>query len=349
MRDTLRHEVLPMWQNFIGQQVRRTNRNLLIANLLIVAALGIMLVISWSYLLSLFGTPQSFSTAKDLSARLPQVSGTIVTLKGEKSFATGLQWTENNRTQYEYIVLETGDAPVIVKISPGDTARNTYTGTVEIVPDEVRQELMKDVRRDQPGAPDPFPPFLINAHDATREGWIGIAAGVPLFLFALWNLNKYRRRAADINQHPAVAALKVAGQPWEVAQQIEGELHAAEEFRKLKVTANWLLWPTFFCLHVRRLQDLVWVHGKVVRHYTYFIPTGKSWAVIVCDAKGALQIDMKKEKEMTAAIEAIAHRVPQIIKGHSAELEKLYQSRRAEFIAEVQQRKKPKAASGAYL
>jgi len=37
-----------MWNNFIGRQVRRTNRNLLIVNLLILAGIVLGVVISWN-------------------------------------------------------------------------------------------------------------------------------------------------------------------------------------------------------------------------------------------------------------------------------------------------------------
>ena len=327
-----------MWQNFIGQHVRRTNRNLLVVNLLIVLALGILLVVSLPYLKTFFGTPQGM-TPQQITARLSDVSGTIVTVTGQRGFPSGLQWTKGNDVLYEYAVLDTGDAFVIIKASPGDTAHTSYTGTIESIPPEVRRRLLEDFHREQPGAPDPFPPFLINAHDARREGWIGLVIGIPLALLALWNLWKWRERASDITAHPVVRALKVAGQPWQAAQQIEGELPAAQEFNKLKVTANWVFAPTFFTLHVRRLQDLVWVYGKVVRHYTYFIPTGRSWGMVICDASGAFEVPLKNEEMMGEAVSAIVQRVPYVIAGHTPELEGLYNGKRAEFVAAVQQRK----------
>lgn len=333
-----------MWQNFIGQQVRRTNRNLLIVNLLIVLALGALLAFSWSYLTSFFVTPQTL-TRQQITAQLPRLSGTIVTVNGQRAFPTGLQWQNGNDVLYEYAALDTGDAFVIIKASPGDTAHTSYTGAVEELPAEVRRRLLEDFRRDQPGAPDPFPPFLINAHDARREGWIGLVIGIPLALLVLWNLNKGRARVSDITAHPAVRALKVAGEPWQVAQQIEGELPAALEFNAMKVTASWMLAPTFFTLHVRRLQYLVWVYGKVVRHYAYFIPTGKSWGIVLCDANGAFEFPLKNEEMMAGAVAAIVQHAPHVIAGHTPELENLYNTKRAEFVAAVQQRKS--AAKGA--
>jgi hypothetical protein len=327
-----------MWQNFIGQHVRRTNRNLLVVNLVILLALASLLAVSWGYLKTFFGTPPTL-TAQQIATNLPRFSGTIVTVNGDRSFSTGLQWTKGSQVLYEYAVLDTGDAFVVVKVSPGISGPRSFTGTVEDIPAEVRRRLLEDYHKEQPGAPDPFPPFLINAHDATREGWVGLVVGIPLALLAFWNLWKWRERASDITAHPAVRALKVAGQPWQAAQQIEGELPAAQEFNKLKVTASWVLAPTFFALHVRRLQDLVWVYGKVVRHYTYFIPTEKSWGIVICDANGAFEVPLKSEEMMGEAVAAIVQRVPYVIAGHTPELEGLYNGKRAEFIAAVQQRK----------
>jgi hypothetical protein len=84
-----------------------------------------------------------------------------------------------------------------------------------------------------------------------------------------------------------------------------------------------------------------------VRHYTYFIPTGKSWAVIACDRVGAVNINLKNEEMMTSALEAIVSKVPHVIAGHTPELESLYNSKREEFIAAVEARKQQAKAAAA--
>ena len=46
---------------------------------------------------------------------------------------------------------------------------------------------------------------------------------------------------------------------------------------------NWLLHPTQFGLQVVAIKELIWAYKHVTKHYTNFIPTGKTFRLQVAD------------------------------------------------------------------
>jgi hypothetical protein len=332
-----------MWNNFIGRQVSRANRNLLIVNLLILVGIGFAVVMSWNFLTSFFGTPKRLTNTEIAVLRYAHDSGRVVHLSGNDAFRSGYQYLKDGAVVAEFLVLDVGGQFILVKASPRFVGAKGFTGAIESIPGGILPDVTQQLQAMYPDRQVTFADYMLNAYDYQEDGWLGLVFGVPLLGLSLWNLDKWRRRNADMNAHPAVAALKVAGTPWQVAQAIEGELPTAQQFKDMRLTTNWLLAPTFFNMHVRRLQDLLWVHGQVVKHYHGFIPTGKTHAVMVYDRNGVAQIVVKNEKMMDEAVAAIAARAPHVAVGHSPEVQAMYEKNREEFVAAVEERKQGKA------
>jgi hypothetical protein len=333
-----------MWNNFIGRQVRRTNRNLLIVNLLILAGIVLGVVISWNYLTSIFGSPKNLTEAEVAALSYATDSGRIVHISGPDAFRSGYQYLKNGAVEAEFLVLDAGEKLILVKASPNLVGQTGFTGSIDSPHGGIIPDITQQLRSTYPGRPVVFADYMLNAYDYKEGGWLGLLFGVPLLGISVWNLDKWRRRNADIGAHPAVASLKAAGTPWQVAQAIEGELPTAQQFKDMWITDNWLLSPTFFELHVRRLQDLVWVHGQVVKHYHGFIPTGKTHAVLAYTREGVVQSMVKNAKMMDEAVAAIAAKAPHVVTGHSPEIQSMYEKNRDQFVAAVEERKKAKAA-----
>ena len=330
-----------MWNNFIGRQVRRSNRNLLLANLLILAGIVLGTVLFWNYLSTFLGTPKNLTDAEIAALSYDKDAGRIVRISGTESFQSGYQYLENGRVKAEFAVLDVGDRLVLVKARPGLAPyQSAFVGSVESAPGGVIPDVTQQLRAMYPDRPVNFADYMLNAYDYQDDGWIGLAVGLPLLGLAIWNLFKWKKRSADMSAHPTVAALKVAGQPWQVAQAIEGELATAQDIGKLKLTQNWLFGEYFFGLHVRRLQDLAWVYMKVTKHYHGFIPTGKTYAVSLNTVDGgALEVNAKNEKQAQAMVAAIGQHAPFAMLGHSPELESAWTKNRDEFLAAVEQRR----------
>ena len=75
-----------MWNNFIGRHVRRSNRNLLLANLLVLAGLVLGTGLFWNYLSTFFGTPRNLTDAEIAALSYDKDAGRIVRISGTESF-----------------------------------------------------------------------------------------------------------------------------------------------------------------------------------------------------------------------------------------------------------------------
>lgn len=180
------------------RQVRRTNRSLLLTSLPLLAGLGFALVMSWNYLAYVLGTQPTLTPEQITTAGLAPHSGRLVTVLGNESFPSGLQWVKGEHVVYEYLILDTGSAWLLVKAQPAEAGRKQFTGTVEDVPRAVRDQVLAEIRKQDSGAPDRLLGHVLNANDYQREGRFGIGIGAILLAFALWNWYRWQRRASGI-------------------------------------------------------------------------------------------------------------------------------------------------------
>jgi hypothetical protein len=92
-------------------------------------------------------------------------------------------------------------------------------------------------------------------------------------------------------------------------------------------------------VRLTQMKDLVWVYPKIVSHYTYFIPTGKSHSVIIRDRAGqSIEVSTKKDTG-EPLLAALQQRAPWIVMGFNADYEKAWRSDRGKMIAAVDQRR----------
>lgn len=182
----------------IGNQVRRTSRSPLLTSLLFLAGLGFTLVLSWNYLTYVLGTHPTLTPEQVTTQELAQLSGRLVTVSGNESFPSGLQWVKGDHVAHDYLILDTGSAWLLVKAQPSDAGRKQFTGTIEDVPPAVHDQVLAEIRKQDSGAPDRLLGHVLNANDYQREGRFGIGIGAILLAFALWNWYRWQRRASGI-------------------------------------------------------------------------------------------------------------------------------------------------------
>jgi hypothetical protein len=125
--------------------------------------------------------------------------------------------------------------------------------------------------------------------------------------------------------------------------QVEAELRNPSHLpsgKEVALTQNWLVVSRGSRFAVRRLDDLVWVFVKTTTtRLNWVIPILRSDSVVFRCAGGA-DAEAKCSKERgTKLIEHVAGRCPWIVLGHSEDMDKLWESDRAAFIATVRKRK----------
>lgn len=141
--------------------------------------------------------------------------------------------------------------------------------------------------------------FAVTAKDIDLSTqYIPVAVGVGILLLCGWNCVKAMRRYGEIQTTPAWRHVAVYGNVEQIAAQIEQELQTGKmKYGKLTVTPSWIVRRSLFSTWVSPLGDLAWAYKKVTKHYTNFIPTGKSYAAILVGRhRQRIEVSMSQKK-----------------------------------------------------
>lgn len=162
-----------------------------------------------------------------------------------------------------------------------------------------------------------------------------------LIALACWNLVKVSKRKKNPSLHPINAVLGRIGSPQQIAQTINEEVKVSNfEFKNAIVTQSWLLMPSMYGLEITALENLAWVHKKITRQSTFGIPTSKEIAVVAYKRDGQPLEMACDEEDSDRFCEEVVKRIPWAVCGFSDDIQKLWDTDRAGFIAQVDQRKK---------
>jgi hypothetical protein len=337
-----------MWQGFIGKEIQRTNRNLLLTNLGMVGIPVAIGIFGWSYWGGFFGGPKLVAN-QDLISAPSSYMGRYITVVGSGNMETGMQEISQRKSKYTgEIKSETvtarliavklsgnqpnSDRAIFVKLKNDAPAANSATGTIESMSSFVEQEIQS--------LPDKnlILPVVVNANgDFHIPGYFGLAFGLTGGIIGAVNLTKLKQRQEDINLHPIVKKLSKYGMAEMVAQEIDREFASQNIIihQQTKISDNWLIQKQTFDLELKKVVDIVWIYFQVTKHRTNGIPTGKTFATI-CHNRHGEKIEIPgSEAEVMGLIEQIYPRVPWAIIGHTDEIKLAWEKDRDNLIAVV--------------
>jgi hypothetical protein len=183
------------------------------------------------------------------------------------------------------------------------------------------------------------------------ENFILIAIGAGFLLLCGWNCIKALRRNSEIQTTPLWKQASIYGDVEQVASQMDQELQMEKtKYKSLLVTRSWMIRKSMFGVWVSPLNDLAWAYKKVTKHYTNFIPTGKTYAVVIVGRhRQRIEVQLS-QKNTDQLLGDLARRVPWAIFGYSKEIAGTWQKDPGGFVATVdsrQQQFKSKSATGA--
>jgi hypothetical protein len=283
----------------------------------------------------------------------------FVTVDGLKPLETGLQNIEQTEDKYThevkskkvtatYFAARVHDKLLLIK-SPDATAVASYRGALLPVAADVHSWFQKELLDEKKlSFYSVFLPFFVDATSFRSNAYISLAVAVPIGLLAAYNVKRAITRMNDMQMSPIYKWLEHYDvPPAAVSHMIEQELKAGGttiSVGSLRLTSSWLLNRTFFHLDVVHLNEIVWIYQKVTKHYHNFIPTGKSYGVIVSDKWGRqIEVDLgrgKAKEDAPSFLHNLGSRIPWVVAGYSDELKRHYAKNRADFVAEVDERRK---------
>src|SRR6266436_9889445 len=195
-----------MWDDFISRQIRRTNRNLFLLGIGILACLGLLLAAGWrdtyNFIFGPFGVPSSELVSiahPDLPKRY------FLKVEGEKSFPTGMREVDasnHDKIRAEVIALVVNKRLLLVK-TPADNQQLEFTGTLAAVPPEIFNGVVRRWNEKHPDLKDAYLPFMLDA-TGFRKGdnlWVA-AAGTGFGVLGLVLIGIPLRRQMRPESHP---------------------------------------------------------------------------------------------------------------------------------------------------
>lgn len=343
-----------MQERFIDREIQRTNRNLLsLSGGTAVVVLGILALCA-GYFYNFFAGPFPTDAAGLTAIKDPTgESRRFLSVQGERILPTGVQQITITKSKYTgqersrrvsagYGALVFGKRLLLVKV-PGEVQGTAFKGEIVPIPDAVRSRVLTN-----PRLQDVFFPYMLDAGNYRTGGYVGLGFAAVFLVLAGVGLRRGLRRLTDPSQHPLMVRLRALGEPTAVASQIDAEVTQAagqpKTYGTLRLTAGYLLSPSFLALDLIRLSDLVWVHGKVTQHSTNGIPTGKTYAAVLHDShRVSMEVSCRKENAMQELLAELSRRAPHALFGHSPELEKAWAQSPQSVIEAVAKRKEQAA------
>jgi hypothetical protein len=327
----------------LSAQINRGNRNVLIIS---GVALGVALVciaIYGRYLRSLVVPFPIGATELDSNRKPNPYLDTFVTIHADKIIGTDFIQREQNsdRVVSEIVAIQFGDRFLVVNAAPGGTSQ-TYTGKLVAISPEVQSTVFTDSPGANPEINARHYPYLLDTLAERDENLREIFIGFILLAVGIAYVGQSLRRILVPESHPAMKALRNYGDPASISLQLAQELRIEgdrKQFGQARLTTNWLVQTTAFTTVIIRLGDLAWIYPKVVKHYASFIPTGKTFHVVVHDRFGhRFEVFVPKEC-VSVFLASLQRRTPWAVYGFSAQLKASWEKNRAQFLRNVDARR----------
>jgi hypothetical protein len=325
-----------VWNGFCGNLIRRSNRNLLLCALILLAGIAAIAYFNARYLTSFFAGAHTETVAQlaaDDPAKLPN---TFVRIPVDGASATGLQHITTDDTHpngyvdSEYLATRVGQKIMLIRASGSNWADNVPAQTFEGRLRPVSADIQSKVSSVNPDLQ--FMPVYLDTVDYKSNGVVLLIFGIPLLLLALLFLWSYMQYSGDFARHPFARRLEKYGQLEMLVQEIDSETSGAQSTfthrtGTVYLTPHWMLSKTIFGGTPMRLERVVWAYRFVRKRKLYFaITISKRHSIVAFDNLGQRFQTQLNEQKVGEILKELAARVPQAIYGYDKRVLKLWKS-----------------------
>lgn len=330
---------------FIEKEINRASWKLLLSNAALLAAVMSVLMSARDYLYNAFHGPFAVQKAELLTAvDHPDSRKQYLLVDFGRIYETGFGWEQTHKgvsTRYPYGAAWVNGQFMLIERREHDNS-TLLAGRMRRVNDSEFHKVIEGIERAQPRLSGKLSMYLFDAHTNHFSGALPLCIFCGLLgLVAVWNVPRALWRIASPQRHPVYRRLARIGEVGQLEAQIDSEM--ASSVRRLgrcRFTQNWILHRTMFGFAVMRMEDIVWLHKKVVRHYTNGIPTGKTYAAILHDRHGSRIEIPSRQTNVDQLLSAMSQRAPWAFVGFLAQTLAAWTSNRAALVAACDERRK---------
>jgi hypothetical protein len=340
---------------FVAKNIARCSRNALLACVLTIVAVIGGFVLNSRYLYNAaFGAFAVTNEDVQFGKNPPDSFRYYLHINSEEVFDTGTRYVmqEAGRAEtvsYKYVALQVGDKLLLAKVDPDsnlvDGAKNVpVNGAIERMDSTESEKVLQPIFKEQPELRSEFLPYLLDARGGFRTpAFIGVGIGAVLLLVAGGFLLSVLDKFGNLEKSSMMKSLANYGAPREVAAAIDREvLSAHEKVGPVRLLPSWIIKSGTFSVDFQHVEEIVWMYKKVTKHSVNFIPTGKTYEVVLYNSQGktiTLSGSFMREKKVDFILDSIYQRVPWIITGYDNDLVKTWNSNSAAFVQAVRERR----------
>lgn len=258
-------------------------------------------------------------------------SGRLVTVQIADVVPVGRRKVSKYSSLY-YYGTTVGDRLLLVQSEEGSLEPGTVTGAARALPRELRGEASGNPRVVQ---------GLLEIPASRFGGWYHLFWGILVLGFGLTVWISFGQ-ALKTSRHPAYELLTQGGQhAHHAVEALEREIEQhGIQVGPLWVTPNWVVRSSAMAVDLFRLDQLVWAYKKVTEHKKFGLITVSRDIEVVIHLRDGQTCEFKaNEDTCNQALQLMAERMPWMVFGHTDELDKLWKTDRAAFVAAVDVRR----------
>lgn len=342
--------------SFLIKNIERCNRNLMIVCVIVILAVLSGGLLSSKYLLNVVLGAKTLDqdTVAFSNRSLADSMRNYVKINADEVYDTGAAYVRKSKYNVEtvetkYVLLGIKDKLLLAEIgafSPiADGAKNvTLEGELTTIPPNVSEKVLEPLYSEEPAVRSAVLPMILKAKgDFQTPAYIGIGIGAGVLLIAgicLWSALK---QSGNPENTSVVKSLAAYGSPSQVAAQIDYELAGQyEKVGSIYLLPTWIIKNNTFSVEVQHIENIVWMYKKVTKHSVNFIPTGKTYEVVLHNSQGSevsLNGTFMSEQKTEQMMERIYQRIPWVVAGYDDELISYWNSNKNGFIEDVRARR----------
>lgn len=335
-----------MNKNLIYSQINRAAKNLLIINLIIFIVSIAILTICYGEFKNVVLGPKQVRAGE---VQKLEISGfaarNYVRITPEDKVSTGVEYViteyENNQKKGEtveavYYVLKDGQDLVFARIDPEKVESFSYTGWVRKMTSEEEDNLSESIRIVKEKNYN-VSEYVLDTKMAANAPYVYVFLGAILIV-SLINIIRSVGYFNCPDSHKIYKKLLKYGDVNSVINSIEEELSydLFQNSKNIYILKSWILVKKFFTTEVIKIDDIIWAYKKVTSHSVNFIPTGKSYELILCLKDRSQYSIGQRQQQIDNIMMSINQMYPWIILGFSEEIKNIWKSDHSQLINHVQ-------------
>lgn len=186
-----------------------------------------------------------------------------------------------------------------------------------------------------------FLPYVIKLGDIEKVDTSEVvAAGLIFLVLAGFGIGYFIAAARCNNLKQVTQYCSEKSNPEYEMQKIEQFYQMGEPVEGVRANNEYFMAVNGTSVAFSPAERLIWAYFSVTQHRTNFIPTGKTYAVIIKCSDGVQHaISMKDEAACKRALNYLASNYPYIYIGYDNKWNQMYNKKRAEMIRLVGERK----------